>query len=162
MYAIPQELVTLVSHRGTDKYFLLQYPFTAAKYLFSCIYLRYVCWTYWWLCGNEPLEVEIESQININCFEDVWTLSSPCMSNTPLLKFCKKKRCHSSITLHHFLFSAPSKWNVFYYITEIGAHKLRFHAPFTMDTTRERIMLDVYFQCIDILHPVFCIYVNLW
>ena len=38
MYAIPQELVTLVSHRGTDKYFLLQYPFTAAKYLFF-IYL---------------------------------------------------------------------------------------------------------------------------
>ena len=31
MYAIPQELVTLVSHRGTDKYFLLQYPFTASK-----------------------------------------------------------------------------------------------------------------------------------
>ena len=54
MYAIPQELVTLVSHRGTDKYFLLQYPFTAAKYLFSCIYLRYACWTYWCLCGNEP------------------------------------------------------------------------------------------------------------
>ena len=56
----------------------------------------------------------------------------------------------------------PSKWNVFYCITEIGAHKPRFHAPFTMDTTRERIMSDVYFQCIDISHPVFCIYVNLW
>ena len=42
MYAIPQELITLVSHRGTDKYFLLQYPFTAAKYLFSCI-LSTIC-----------------------------------------------------------------------------------------------------------------------
>ena len=39
MYAIPQELVTLVSHRGTDKYFLLQYPFTAAKYLFFYVFI---------------------------------------------------------------------------------------------------------------------------
>ena len=54
LYAIPQEIVTLVSHRGTDKYFLLQYPFIAEKYLFSCIYLRYACWNYWCLCGNEP------------------------------------------------------------------------------------------------------------
>ena len=42
MYAIPQELVTLVSHRGTDKYFFLQYPFTAAKYLFF-MYLSTIC-----------------------------------------------------------------------------------------------------------------------
>ena len=42
MYAIPQELVTLVSHRGTDKYILLQYPLTAAKYLFF-MYLSTIC-----------------------------------------------------------------------------------------------------------------------
>ena len=59
MYAIPQELVTLVSHRGIDKYFLLQYPIIAAKYLFSCIYLRYACWTYWCLCGNEPKKMKL-------------------------------------------------------------------------------------------------------
>ena len=27
----------------------------------------------------------------LNCLENVWTLSCPCMSNTPLLKFSKKK-----------------------------------------------------------------------
>ena len=82
------------------------------------------------------------------------------MSNTPLLKLSKN--------MSFFYHTAPLpvfctlKLKYLYCITEIGAHQLRFHAPFTMDTIRERIMFDAYFQCIDILHAVFCKYVNLW
>ena len=51
-----------------------------------------------------------------------------------------------------FLFSAPSKWNVFFRITEIGAHKLRLHAPFTMDIIKGRLLFDafsdVFMSCI--------------
>ena len=51
-----------------------------------------------------------------------------------------------------FLFSAPSKWNVFFHITEIGAHKLRLHAPFTMDIIKGRLLFDafsdVFMSCI--------------
>ena len=51
-----------------------------------------------------------------------------------------------------FLFSAPSKWNVFFRITEIGAHKLRLHAPFTMDINKGRLLSDafsdVFMSCI--------------
>ena len=51
-----------------------------------------------------------------------------------------------------FLFSAPSKWNVFLRITEIGAHKLRLHAPFTMDIIKGRLLFDafsdVFMSCI--------------
>ena len=51
-----------------------------------------------------------------------------------------------------FLFSAPSKWNVFFRITEIGANKLRLHAPFTMDIIKGRLLFDafsdVFMSCI--------------
>ena len=51
-----------------------------------------------------------------------------------------------------FLFSAPSKWNVLFRITEIGAHKLRLHAPFTMDIIKGRLLFDafsdVFMSCI--------------
>ena len=51
-----------------------------------------------------------------------------------------------------FLFSAPSKWNVFFRITEIGAHKLRLHDPFTMDIIKGRLLFDafpnVFMSCI--------------
>ena len=51
-----------------------------------------------------------------------------------------------------FLFSAPSKWNVFFRITEIGAHKLRLHAPLTMDIIKGRLLFDafsdVFMSCI--------------
>ena len=51
-----------------------------------------------------------------------------------------------------FLFSAPSKWNVFFRITEIGAHKLWLHAPFTMDIIKGRLLFDafsdVFMSCI--------------
>ena len=43
-----------------------------------------------------------------------------------------------------FLFSAPSKWNVFYCITEIGAHKLRLHTPFTMDIIKGSLLVDAF------------------
>ena len=43
-----------------------------------------------------------------------------------------------------FLFSAPSKWNVFYCITEIWAHKLRLHAPFTMDIIKGSLLVDAF------------------
>ena len=63
------------------------------------------------------------------------------------------KWCHSSLTMHlFFLFSAPSKWNVFFRITEIGAHKLRLHAPFTIDIIKGRLLSDafsdVFMSCI--------------
>ena len=51
-----------------------------------------------------------------------------------------------------YLFSAPSKWNVFYCITEIGAHKLWLHAPFTMDIIKVSLLCDafsdVFMSCI--------------
>ena len=51
-----------------------------------------------------------------------------------------------------FLFSAPSKWNVLCRITEIRAHKLRLHAPFTMDIIKGRLLSDafsdVFMSCI--------------
>ena len=50
------------------------------------------------------------------------------------------------------LFSAPSKWNAFYRITEIGAHKLRLHAPVTMDIIEGSFLFDafpdVFMSCI--------------
>ena len=77
-----------------------------------------------------------------------------------------------------FLFSAPSKWNVLFRITEIGAHKLRLHAPFTMDIIKGRLLFDafsdVFMSCIcfadtvnicgnkHIFIVIFIVIVNCW
>ena len=57
-----------------------------------------------------------------------------------------------------FLFSAPSKWNVFFCITEIGAHKLRLHVPFTMGIIKGWLLFDafsdVYMSCICFANTV--------
>ena len=85
LYAIPKELFTVTSHRAVDKYFLLQCPSALQNTcLHVCLYAMYVepidfLWQW-------TLEYETESQINVDCFVDVWTISCPLKSNTPLLK----------------------------------------------------------------------------
>ena len=51
-----------------------------------------------------------------------------------------------------FYFLHPQNEMFFFRITEIGAHKLRLHAPFTMDIIKGRLLFDafsdVFMSCI--------------
>ena len=84
-----------------------------------------------------------------------YTGNLPVIIGFPTQKVCNVDFCWLLVLCCEFrLFSQISR-----IMRHLGAHKLRFHAPFTTDTTREK---NALFQCIYILHPVCCIYVNLW
>ena len=100
--------------------------------------LLHVC--YDWCIVAKNFEFEIELNL-VYIFCTCWNYS--LYNYTPLPNVDKTM----SFFRHHapyFLFSAPSKWNIFFRITEIGAHKLRLHAPFTMDIIKGRLLFDAF------------------
>ena len=103
-----------------DKYKLQKCVFYVCMYVFM---LKVFDFSWQW-----NIEFEIESESFLIVFVDVWTILCPCESNTPFLKVSKDDVILLSLCSSSWFFS-HSKLNVCYHITEIGAHKLRFHTP---------------------------------
>ena len=105
----------------------------------------------WWYLYAYP--ASIPSLLKITYFTMVYA----CML---WLMHCGKKfefEIESKFVIF-VLFSAPSKWNVLFCITEIGAHKLRLHVPFTMGIIKGWLLFDafsdVYMSCICFANTV--------